>query len=99
MSKASISIFHSEHNYESDVSSPQIPDDIFIAAKRVIANKSCEFVKSIDGVYIVNYSENGPWNTNMLQDEWLPVYIARIEKWSSGGIKVSELQEFNNEHK
>lgn len=98
MNKASIAIFHNQQEYEKD-NHPIVPDLIFETAKRVIKNKSCEFVKCSDGIYIVKYSETGPWNTPILKDEWMPVYIARVEKWSSGGIKTEEMQEWENEHK
>jgi len=90
--KASIAIFQNSVEYE-DVTQPHVPKEIFETAKRVIENKSCELVKLRDGLYIVKYSETGPF-PQKIGDEWLPIYVARMHKWSSGGIKKSEFEEF-----
>ena len=94
MYRASIAIFRNdpEFGYE-DASRPIVPDSIFEVAQRVIESKGCEFIKSHNGVFIVRYAEHGPYQSHV-SDEWLPVYIARVEKWSSGGIKRSEFENF-----
>lgn len=96
--KASIAIFQKKIDYPKREVKPEVPDDVFEAALRVIENKSCELVKTNGGIYIVSFSETGPWQletSKLIQQNWLPVYIARMEKWSSGGILESELQQFN----
>lgn len=95
MSRASIAIFPRKIDYDDERTCPEIPDDIFEAAKKVTAAKSgCELVRSKTGLYIVMYSETGPSNSYQGWEEWLPVYVARIEKWASGGIKRSEIEKF-----
>lgn len=97
--RASISIFRNEPNFEYEkVSKPLVPDCVFqLALKIAAAKKGCEFIKTPNGVYIVRYSEFGPYNSKITNtEEWLPVYVARVEKWSSGGIKAEEMEAFKN---
>ena len=96
MNKASISIFHNKSPEEEEIiSQPQVPDEVFQAVKRVIESKGCEFIKTGQGVYVVKYSETGPYKDPISQ-EWLPVYVAKLLKWSSGGIKLSEMENWKN---
>lgn len=88
-SKASIAIFQKSHTYEEKVSKPVVPDAVFKAAKRVMKSKKHELVEVDGGFYIVKYSPNGPFQRPM-GDSWLPVYVARIDSWSSGGVKKEE---------
>lgn len=94
--KASIAIFQKQVSYKREVK-PDIPDELFEAALRVSQNKGCELVKTKSGIYVVSFSETGPW-TNGTEEltlkNWLPVYIARMEKWSSGGITQEELHNY-----
>ena len=70
---------------------PLVPIEIFNAARRIIENKEgCELVKTQGCMYVIKYSESGPFKEK-ISDEWLPVYVARIEQWSSGGIKKDEM--------
>lgn len=97
MYRASIAIFKNAPDFEyEEVSRPVVSQVVFEAAQRVIVSKSCEFLKTKDGVYIVRYAEHGPYQAHV-SDEWLPVYVARIEKWSSGGIKRSEMEAFEHQ--
>ena len=96
--RASIAIFQKKIDYPKREVKPEVPNEVFEAAKRVIENKSCELVKTSSGIYVISYSETGPWNaetSKLTLQNWLPVYIARMEKWSSGGITQSEMKEFN----
>jgi hypothetical protein len=94
MTKASISIFQKAIETEF-CSQPEVPDAVFEAAKRVIENKNCELVKTSNGLYVVTYSENGPWTTTS-DDEWLPVYVAKMTKWTSGGITKNEMNQYES---
>jgi hypothetical protein len=99
MNRASIAIFgQKEVDYSSEHESrPIVPDEVFEAAQRVIENKNMELVKTRSGMYIVVYSQNGPFQHGELVNEWLPVYIARIKKWDSGGITRDEMASFEKE--
>lgn len=91
--KASIAIFYKSLDYSDAVSKPFVSDDIFIAAKRVIKNKSTEIVQTRDGTYVVSYSKSGPF-VDTLPREWLPVRVIRLKQWHSGGITENELKQF-----
>ncbi len=92
--RASISIFKNSVDYDEDLAQPFVPESVFEAAKRVIQSKGCELIKARDGLYIVKYSETGPFPQKMRDEAWLPVYVARVQQWSSGGIRQSEFQNF-----
>jgi len=97
---ASIAIFKSEFDYKtvSKTTTPIVPKEIFEITQRVIENKSCEIYRGTHGVYVIAYSESGPFpDSAHTSDKWLPVYIARMEKWSSGGVKKSELDNYLSE--
>ena len=89
--KASIAIFEREIEYPKG-SRPLIPDDIFEAAQKVVQEKGCKVVKSRNGLYIIQYSESGPWQD--ARDDFLPVWIARVSSWSSGGITKMEMDQY-----
>lgn len=89
MAKASIAIFKKKIEYSDDI---DVPDEIFAAANRVIESEGQEIVKSKSGFYIVQYSPNGPF-TEKIGDDWLPVYVARVEQWRSGGIMKKEMED------
>ncbi len=62
---------------------------------RITADKKgCEIVKTRNGLYIVQYSDSGPWQEKSVAGEYLQVWIARIHSWSSGGIKKGEMDEY-----
>jgi hypothetical protein len=92
MPKASVAIFRKSVEYPKDLS-PEVPAAVFDAAKRVIASKGLETLRLREGFYLIQYSETGPFKES-LSDEWLPVYIARISEWSSGGIKTEEMEAY-----
>lgn len=94
---ASVAIFRGEIDYDDKSNQPLVPDEIFEAIKRVIANKSCELIKSRNAMYVVKFSQNGPFLEQEVNSagDWLPVYIARLEKWSSGGIKQKEMDDYD----
>ncbi len=91
--RASIAIFKSEFEYPTNDSCPIVPALLFEAVQKVIKSKGCEFIKSRDGIYIVRYSESGPYQLKM-SDEWMPVYVAKVFHWASGGVKKSEMQDY-----
>ena len=92
--RASIAIFKGEFEYPTSESCPVVPKSLFEAIQRVIKNKGCEFLKSRDGIYIVRYSETGPYQEQMNGDEWMPVYVAKVFHWASGGVKKTEMKEY-----
>lgn len=91
--KASIAIFQKSAD-EEHISCPNTPDEIFEAAKEVIANKSQKIIRLASGTYLVEYSPTGPFSAPT-PGEWLPVYVAKLLKWSSGGIKKEEFEKFD----
>jgi hypothetical protein len=93
MVRASVAIFQKQIEYPEE-SRPYVPDEVFEAASRVAINKSCELVKSSNGLYVVKYSETGPWQERTMSSDYLPVWIARISSWCSGGITNSEMTEY-----
>ena len=97
--RASISIFPKKIKYTDERTQPETPSEVFEAVQRVIINKNCELVRSNQGLYVVSYSETGPSKTLAGWENWLPVYVAKIEQWSSGGIQKSEMEEFLKENK
>jgi hypothetical protein len=95
MNRASVAIFRtSDGSQKRETTTPEVPDEIFLAAKRVIESKGSEIIKSHDGFYIVKYSERGPFIENV--PGWLPVYIAKVHEWSSGGIRQTEWQHYED---
>jgi hypothetical protein len=94
--KASISIFRKSIKTDSKVATPIVPDEVFKAAQRVIESKGVELVKSTDGVYLLQYSETGPFKEK-ISDDWLPVFVMKLQEWSSGGIKKEELDGYLSE--
>jgi len=94
---ASIAIFKGEFDYGTVSSStnPIVSAELFEIAQKVIENKSCEIWRGTSGVYVISYSESGPFPESAhVAEKWLPVYIARLEKWSSGGIKKDEYNQY-----
>lgn len=98
MARASISIFPKKVEYSDDRPSPETPSEVFEAAQRVIEKKDgCELVRSKSGLYIVTYSETGPGHEAAGWHGWLPVYVAKVVQWASGGIRQKEMDEFLKE--
>ena len=73
-----------------------MPSELFEAVLRVAKEKNCEVIKSRNGVYVVQYSESGPWKEQSVAGEYLPVWIMLVQSWSSGGIKINEMAEYLN---
>ena len=98
MTRASIAIFPKKVDYSDERTCPETPADVFDAAQRVVQNKGgCELVRSKSGLYIVMYSETGHGNDPAGWDGWLPVYIAKVMQWASGGIRQKEMDKFFEE--
>ena len=93
--KASIGIFQKSADKTEVSTQPEVPDELFEAVQRVIQNKTTELVKAHDCMYVVLHSISGPFSAQ-IGDEWLPVYIAKVLQWTSGGVKDSELQKYLN---
>lgn len=93
---ASIGIFRSE-NEAKHQSAPIVPNELFEAVERVIQNKSCEVLRTSNAMYIIEYRESGPF-TEISSDDWLPVYVAKVSQWSSGGITKSEMASYYSEN-
>lgn len=91
--RASIGMFQKKVDYPRE-SRPIVPDEIFEAALRVVKSKNSEIIKSANGLYLVQYSESGPWINKAENIDFLPVWVARIQSWCSGGIKTSEMENF-----
>jgi len=92
--KASIGIFQQSINQKHSPT-PETPPEVFEAAERVADSKSDEIIRHRTGIYLVQYSETGPFKQQM--DEWLPVKITKATKWISGGIKEEEMADFKKE--
>ncbi len=92
--QASIGIFQ-QSVQSKNIPSPETPIEVFEAAKRVAESKSEEIIRHRTGIYLVEYSETGPFKHAM--SGWLPVRITKATRWSSGGIKESEMLEFDRE--
>ncbi len=98
MTRASIAIFPKKVTYSDSRPNPDIPDEVFEVAKRIAEQKNgCELIRNKTGLYAIAYSETGPSKRPEGWEDWLPVYIAKIETWASGGIKKSELEEYLKE--
>lgn len=97
MSKASIAIFQKkiELSNKAHETTPTTPPEVFEAALRVVESKGCELIKTQGGMYIVKYSETGPGSEPEGWTEWLPVYVAKMISWNSGGIKNEEMEEYH----
>ena len=95
MARASIAIFPKTIEYSDNRTKPEIPDEIFEIAQKLAEQKSgCELVRAKTGLYVVMYSETGPSTRPEGWENWLPIYIAKIESWKSGGIKEDEMEQF-----
>ena len=86
-------MFRRKVDYSDDDTKPIVPDEVFEAVQRVIRDKSCELIRRMDGIYVVDYSPNGPW-TEQITSDWLPVFVMRVKQSASGGIKEEELESY-----
>lgn len=78
-----------------DDTRPITPDEVFEAAKEVTATKGMKLIQNRTGVFVVIYSETGPFNEKQLGRDWLPVQVYVMKQWASGGIKKSEMQAYD----
>ncbi len=93
--KASVAIFSKKAEYPDKRSScPEVPDEVFEAALRVSETNTCELVRTGTGFYIIAHSPTGPSSKPEGWNGWLPVYVAKVREWSSGGIRESEMQAY-----
>lgn len=98
MTRASIAIFPKKIEYSDERPRPEIPPKVFEVVQTIIRNKNgCELVRTKSGLYIIAYSETGPGNDPAGWEGWLPVYVAKISQWASGGIRQEEMNEFLEE--
>lgn len=89
---ASAGIFRKDLQIKKPQSKFDVPKEVFEAVQRVIISKSEEIIKTPSGIFIISYSSSGPFQTEVqTEDRWLPVKVMRIEKWSSGGVRESEM--------
>ena len=97
MQTASIAIFSRKGEYADNRSCPVTPSEIFEAAIRVMESKNPEVVRTKEGMYVIQYSPTGPTNQREGWSGWLPIYVAKIRSWSSGGIKEDEMNRYLEE--
>lgn len=98
MTRASIAIFPRTIDYTDNRTKPEVPDELFKIAQKLVEEKQgCELVRDKTGLYIVMYSESGPGKKREGWENWLPIYVAKVQSWSSGGIKESELANYLKE--
>lgn len=94
--KASIAMFQKKMEYPTDVSCPYVPQEVFEAVARISYNKrGCELVRGRDGVYVIQYSETGPFRDHF-SDDWMPVYVMKVREWHSGGVTKEEFEEYKH---
>jgi len=100
MTRASIAIFPKKVEYSDDRPCPETPPEVFEAVQRIVKNESgCELIRCKSGLYVVTYSKSGPGNDPVGWEGWLPIYVAKVAQWSSGGIRQKEMNEFLEEKK
>jgi len=99
MTRGSVSIFSKKVENFDKRPRPEIPPDVFKVAQKIIKKKGGgEIVKNKSGLYVIMYSETGPTNNPAGWEGWLPVYVAKIVQWTSGGIRQEEMSEFLQEN-
>lgn len=92
MNQASISIFKRSTLTNQHISRPFVPDELFQIAELVVSDKQTRIITALDAVYVIQYSETGPFKNK--EDNWMPVFVYKLEQWSSGGITLGELNEY-----
>lgn len=93
MQKASICLFRKSSPPSKHVCQPYVPNEVFEAAAKVARTQETEVVRKTDAIYVVVYSETGPWKEGAIlstEDKWLPVCVYKIDQWSCGGITEKE---------
>lgn len=98
MSKAHIGIFQNKLEPVKETR-PECPEEVWVAAKNVLETKQTQMVRCKSGLYVISYSDNGPFNKdvqkNKLNPKWLPLYIIRVIQWTSGGIQEQDAIEYD----
>lgn len=89
--KASVAVFSGQARYRDYSPNPDVPDSLFEAAERVVATGVPEFLRHLDGTYVVLPAKAGPFAGTSSVTGWLPVRILRLEVWRSGGISDEEM--------
>ena len=94
--RASIAIMPKKMDYPTDVSRPYVPQEVFEAVARISHDKrGCELIRVRSGVYLVHYSETGPFR-EQFSDDWMPVHVMRLREWHSGGVTKEEFEEYKS---
>lgn len=95
MPVASIGIFRKDLQIKKPKSKLDVPIEVFQAARRVMDSEQEEIVHTQIGIFLITYAPFGPFKQPIkTEDQWLPVHITRFEKWSSGGIRNSEMSQY-----
>lgn len=98
MARASIAIFPKKVEYSDNRPCPETPPEVFEAVQRVVKNgDGCELIRCKSGLYVIKYSKTGPGIDPVGWDGWLPIYVVKTNKWSSGGVQQKEMNEFIKE--
>jgi hypothetical protein len=92
--RASIAIYQRAAETE-DETCPITPDEVFAAAREVSELGGTKIIRNRTGVFVVTYSESGPFTDKQLAQDWLPVQVYVMKQWASGGIKLSEMQNYD----
>lgn len=66
-----------------------VSKELLDACNETVNDKQTRIVRENNGVYVVEYNENGPFSFK--QEGWLPVKVICIEKYKAGGIMEDEL--------
>lgn len=91
--KSSIAIFQQSAETNDDTQ-PMTPAEVFAAAEDVAKSKGTRVVRNRQGIFVVTYSETGPFNEPHLASEWLPVQVYVLKQWASGGIRQQEMEAY-----
>lgn len=95
--RASIAMFQKSTETE-DETQPITPSEVFEAAKEVEKTKQTKVVRNSRGVFVITYSESGPFNEPHLASEWMPIQVYVLKQWSSGGIRLQEMEAYDENY-
>lgn len=85
-------MFHKKTEVENQVTE-ELDNNFANIIKKVILEKTTVLHKTPQNVYVISYSENGPFqNNSYIQNEWLPIHIYKMKEWHSGGIRTDEFE-------
>jgi hypothetical protein len=91
--RASIAIYQRSVETANETQ-PIVPDEVFLAVQDVCKNKITKVVRCRTGVFVILYSDTGPFIEDVPHEEWLPVQVFCLKQWASGGVKTCEMQDF-----